>query len=547
MCGIAGIYNLKGRSVDPRDIEKMCDLLAHRGPDDEGYVFFTADGFCPAGGKATPAEIYRSGFKYCPTQPLAGADRRSHLALGHRRLSIIDLSTAGHQPMSNEDGSVWVVYNGEIYNYLELRQELKGLGHVFQSDSDTEVLLKAYLEWGTACLEKFNGMWAFVIHDRRKNLLFGARDRFGVKPFYYYQDNEHFAFASEIKALVELPFYKKEINERAVFAYLVLQVEEDEPESFFKNIFDLPPAHYFIYDLNNNNFGLHRYYSLSYETKWRDYDPKTAAEHIAQAKARIFDAVRLRLRSDVPVGSCLSGGLDSSSIVSVISELDTDQVSHEQRAFTASFDSPKDESKYAERVVMKTGSQWYKVHPRSSELLADLEDLVYFQDVPFRNGSTYAEYRVMKLAHEHKIKVLMNGQGGDEIFSGYPPYYIAYFAEIMKNAGPARFLKSLGELDNSPVNAKFIIGNLLKSGFSKLMPFELYASQYRSKFYIYSYLDDGFWQKHKRQLLEPKAARFNSLNAMLGYNLTRTNMKTLLRMGDRNAMRFSIEAQPFHR
>ncbi|MDD5593720.1 MAG: asparagine synthase (glutamine-hydrolyzing) [Candidatus Margulisbacteria bacterium] len=550
MCGLAGIYSLNGLGVDPRDVRTMCDRLAHRGPDDEGYVFFGPEGFSVAGGQDTPETIYASKTRYAPSRPINQLDQKYNLALGHRRLSIIDLTAAGHQPMSTGDGLVWVVFNGEIYNYLEIRKELESLGHVFHSTSDTEVLLNAYLEWSTDCLKKFNGMWSFVIYDKRQNILFAARDRFGVKPFYYYLDNNYFAFASEIKALVSLPFYKKEINEKAVFAYLVLQVEEQEPEGFFKNIYDLTPSHYLIYDLGRKKIALHRYYSLAVEDNWEKYDPRNASSHVESIRKLIFDAVKIRLRSDVPVGSCLSGGLDSSAIVSVINRIGNhsglDRNQYEQKSFTACFNSSKDESKYASRIADEAKATWYKVFPDAAAFLNDLESLIYYQDIPFCNGSTYAEYRVMGLAHEQKIKVLMNGQGGDEIFSGYPNYYMPFFAEILKRDGIFEFMRMIKNIENAPVDKRYIITNLIKSALSHYVPFEMYAFQFRKKYLICSYLNDDFWRKHIGQLVEPQKARFKTLNEILVHNLTRTNMKTLLRMTDRNSMRFSVEVRsPF--
>ena len=220
MCGIAGIVSKTG-IIEPFWIRKMLETLKHRGPDDEGYIFATQGKICIAGGDGTPLEVWKYKVDYAPSIHINSVRNSWKLALGHRRLSILDLSPLGHQPMSYDNGRLWIIFNGEIYNYIEIRNELRKKKYEFLTNTDTEVILASYKEWGSDCVHKFNGMWAFVIYDREKNILFGARDRFGVKPFYYFLSKNYFAFASEIKALLTLPFIEKKINDKAVFDYLV--------------------------------------------------------------------------------------------------------------------------------------------------------------------------------------------------------------------------------------------------------------------------------------------------------------------------------------
>ena len=238
MCGITGIMSLDGTAVDRNLLLKMTSLLSHRGPDDEGYLFTNIDTgkHVVAGGKDTPQNVYSSNLSYSPKVTIQkSGDNLYNLALGHRRLSILDLSAAGHQPMSNESGSIWLVHNGEVYNYVEIRDELRSKGYMFRSNSDTEVIIKAYEEWGTDCLKKFNGMWAFCLWDSTKKELFCARDRLGVKPFYYCFDGHVFAFASEIKALLQMGMPRVP-DDGLIFDFLKFGILAHTDTSFFKNI-----------------------------------------------------------------------------------------------------------------------------------------------------------------------------------------------------------------------------------------------------------------------------------------------------------------------
>lgn len=274
MCGIAGIYNLNNEPVSQNTLKRMCDVIKHRGPDDEGQWI----------------------------------DR--NIGFGHRRLSIIDLSSAGHQPMSNEDKTIWLTYNGEIYNYIELRPELEARGHHFKSHTDTEVIIHAYEEYGEECLNKFNEMFAFAIWDSRQNKLFCARDRFGIKPFYYYFDFRRFLFASEIKSIIEDKTIEKRPNNWIICDYLVYAYLDHTEETFFDGIKQLLPAHYLV--IKDGRLSIKRYWDLNPEEK---YEPSDDVKYAQRFYELFEDSIRLKLRSDVPVGTCLSGGLDSSSIV----------------------------------------------------------------------------------------------------------------------------------------------------------------------------------------------------------------------------------------
>jgi asparagine synthase (glutamine-hydrolysing) len=549
MCGIAGVVSNK--SMDPSWIYRMSKTLKHRGPDDEGYLFANRDRICTAGGDDTPVEVWKYKTGYNPIAYIKSVGNGWRLALAHRRLSILDLSPLGHQPMSYNDGNFWIVFNGEIYNYIEIREELKNKGYNFLTNTDTEVILASYKEWGIECLNKFNGMWAFVIYDRTKNVLFGARDRFGVKPFYYFLNKNYFIFASEIKALFALPFMEKRINDKAVFDYLVFGWQEIEEEGFFKGIFELQPSFAFVYNISDGSFKKWKYYTLKYIDKWEKFNSRKLVRYAQEVKDLIFKAVSLRMRSDVSIGTCLSGGLDSSTIVCVINNLllgnDISQIGDRQKVFTASYETRSvDESKWAEIVVKTTKTEWHRTYPKAEDLLNDIEDLVYYQEIPFGSTSIYAQYRVMKLAKENGIKVLLDGQGGDELFAGYPAYYRAFFAEIMKNKDVRFFFKEVKMLKNSPINLKVLVNYLVRLFVVKTFPEQFLNLILQKALVKDKYINREFLEENKMRLAEIKEKALTSLNQMLWEYMVKINLKTLLRYEDRNSMRFSIEARtPF--
>lgn len=541
MCGIAGIY-CKDRPVPSPFVKLMTDAIRHRGPDDEGFLAVNV-----TTGQKWPLI---SSDSRVPGEPLDGFAVPANLFLGHRRLSIIDPSPAGHQPMANRDGTLWIAFNGEIYNYLELRAELAGLGYSFLTHSDTEVIIAAYETWGADCVNRFNGMWAFVIYDQRRRLLFGSRDRFGVKPFYYTTKADSFAFASEIKALLRLPFVEPRINPSAVFDYLAMGLTEHDREGFFEGIYELPPAHSFELSLHDGVLRLAKYFTLETVDRWEPYDEKKARLYLEETRQRVFDAVRLRLRSDVAIGSCLSGGVDSSTIVCVVNHLlkqgEGGQVGDRQRVFTACYeDQAIDERRWADVVVKATGARWEQTFPDAAELFGDLEDLVYHQEIPFGSTSIYAQYRVMRLAAESGVKVLLDGQGGDELFTGYAPYHTAFFADMLNNFDVSGLSRELSGMSHSSVTTRALCKSLLRYYAVGLVPRRVQQGLLRVR-RENGYLNPEFWGEHHRRLDVLWDLRPTGLNDMLAKLMTGDNLKTLLRYEDRNSMRFSIEARtPF--
>lgn len=491
MCGIAGIYDFEGREPDRRLLAAMADAIRHRGPDDEG--FYTAPG----------------------------------IGLAHRRLSILDLSPAGHQPMADPAGRYWLIFNGEIYNYLELRAELQTLGYVFRSGSDTEVLLAAYEQWGTDCLKRFNGMWAFALWDTVHQRLFCARDRLGVKPLYYAQTSGQLIFGSEIKALLAVPGLERRVNpdvSQRFLQYALLDVDE---QTFFEGVSQLPAAHYLL--LDPQGLKLKRYWDVPDEPA-RSYSGSKAS---LRFKALFSDSVRLRLRSDVPIGTCLSGGLDSSAIVCTAARLIQEAPSqYHQQTFSSCFDDARfDERPFIDDVIAWTGAQSNRVFPNPGRLLEELPALVVSQDEPFGSLSVFAQRCVMASAREAGVTVMLDGQGADELLAGYL-FDSAYWNELRQQRNYATLFSELGaSLAGQGLRATG------RRAVKSLLPDGLEPWVQRSEGRGLLTREISPWQDHKRFSGKLKNTLYNHLTMRL---------QQLLRYEDRNSMAYGIEARlPF--
>jgi asparagine synthase (glutamine-hydrolysing) len=531
MCAIAGLYDVAGRAVEPAVLERMVRLQAHRGPDGEGYVLLDARG--------VEQPVAR---KDRLTDALGFSPHRHTVGLGHRRLAIVELSPLGHQPMATEDGRCWVTYNGEIYNHVELREELRGKGHRFRSASDTEVLLAAYREWSEACVTRFNGMFAFAIWDGDRRRLFCARDRLGVKPFYYYWDGERFAFASEIKGLLAAG-HRPSPNQRAAFDYLDGACLDHSQDTFFEGIRQLPPAHTLTVD---TQVRVERYWDLPPcgEAGLSMRDAAERFQHLFR------DAVRLRLRSDVPIGTCLSGGLDSSSIVCVANDLmfvehavPRELIGERQKTFSSCFEDPAyDERRFIRPVLERTGAEAHYTFPDPKELADSVSRLVWQQDEPFGSTSIFAQWNVMRLAAQHGVKVLLDGQGADELLAGYHGFFGAFFADL---AAQRRWLGLLRELAayrrlHGPL-PKYVFANLarafLPSPLVRLVRSRLTGSV--------DWIDPEFRRQWGPTPAAPPIAG-SHLHRMQHQLLTWNGLRGLLHYEDRNSMAFGIETRlPF--
>jgi asparagine synthase (glutamine-hydrolysing) len=402
MCGVVAWWNRDGQPVDVEALRTAVESLRHRGPDDEGFVLINT-----RTGRAT--EYAGAGTRDSRGLPSLDEAKAGDfdLALGHRRLAIVDLSSAGHQPMCAADDSNWIVFNGMIHNFTELRQTLCERGYEFRSTADTEVILRAYQEWGEDCVTHFNGMWAFVLWDHRNRRLFASRDHLGIKPLTYYADRRVIAFASELKALVPLPRIPRRLDPEALHHYLSL-MKVPAPFTIYEGIRKLRPAHSLVVARE----------SLAERRYWRPAtDPLecTEQEALERVDALLHDSVRLRLLADVPVGSLLSGGIDSSIVTAVAATRARDAL----KTFNASFRLvPEfDESRWAEAVASHVGVQ-HRSCELSFDFLERLPELIDLFDEPFSVSSVMGVYLLAQVAAS-EVKVLLTGDGGDELFAGY--------------------------------------------------------------------------------------------------------------------------------
>jgi asparagine synthase (glutamine-hydrolysing) len=407
MCGIAVILKPPDTSFPLQLLEHMRDEVAHRGPDDKGLALFRRS---PGGwaGVSHPVQDWRVGF-------------------GHRRLSILDLSSAGHQPMSYQD-KFWVVHNGEIYNFIELRQELERNGHSFRSTSDTEVILAAFAEWGLGCFTRFRGMWGLVILDTVRDEVILCRDRIGIKPLYLWEGQEIVAVASEIKQFLHLPGFVAQSDSLAVAEYLQTGYENTD-HCFFRGVRPVPAGTWLRISLNGMK-------ASPAEAYWHPEQVQQVIENVEEA-GRLFaekleESVRIHLRSDVPVGCALSGGLDSSAVAVLVNKMKGD-TAEPLYTFTSTFPGdPTDEREYVDAVLSKIRAKSHFVIPEPDAFLADLDRFLWVHDEPVGSLSVYAAYSVARLAREAEVPVTLNGQGGDEVLSGYWQTYFLYLLSLLR-------------------------------------------------------------------------------------------------------------------
>lgn len=506
MCGIAGIISLNPNNLSLNRLKLMSDTIAHRGPDGEGQWI----------------------------------DENGKVGLAHRRLSIIDLNSNSEQPMHYLD-RYSIVFNGEIYNYIELKEELVSKGYKFYTKSDTEVLLALYDYKKDNFLDELDGMFAIAIWDKETETLFCARDRFGEKPFYYYQDQESFYFASEMKALwaVGVP---KIPSERQVFLYLAYGAQNDTQNlsnTFYSNIHQLEPSHCFIVK-QNKICKKRRYWDIDLGERNNDID-------LRDAKTNFFElfhlSIKRRLRSDVPVGSSLSGGLDSSSIVTLIDKIKP--ASQIQKTFSARFEGfVRDEGKYMELVVSANKVEPHYVFLTPELLMRQFDKVAYHQEEPFGSTSVIAQWEVMKLAKENNVTVLLDGQGADEILAGYNHFFYNYFSSLM--------ICNKRELIKQKEHFYKLYGQ--KYDYGKNLMLHSYFPKLRNNIRVIRNKiihPDYFNQFNSEFLSEYKDLNYSSgfvtdLNKAL-YNITfKGGLQNLLRYADRNSMAHSREVRlPF--
>ena len=400
MCGLAGFLNTDGRPVSFSLCQQASELLSHRGPDDEGFfcINTTTGAYTAAGGRNTPQAVFASKVPSAPRLALEHLTGDYNLIFMNRRLAIQDLSPAGHLPMTLTDGSLALAFNGQIYNFQELRDELVRYGHDFFSSGDSEVLLRAYQQWGCSCFERFNGMWAIAIWDSRRRSLVLSRDRLGVKPLYYAQLSDTFVFGSEIKALLAVGV-NRYVNDDIVYDYLISGLVDHTDATFFSGIQRFPAGHTATLS-PTGRMELSRFWQLTVNP---ECESKNDGWYKEQFSELFTDAVRLRLRSDVPVGSCLSGGLDSSAVVATANQL-LDHEGSRQATFSAcSHDRAFDEREYIEELGRHVDFDTHYVFPSDKGFLDEMENILWHQEEPFGGISIYAQWCVMRLSRTNEL------------------------------------------------------------------------------------------------------------------------------------------------
>jgi asparagine synthase (glutamine-hydrolysing) len=507
MCGIAGILSIDPANITGERLKLMTDALAHRGPDGEGHW----------------------------------VDPAGHIALGHRRLSIIDLSPAGAQPMACLDRYL-IIHNGEIYNYIELREFLRSKGYSFSSRTDTEVIPAAYDFYGPDCVRHFDGMFAFALWDRQEKTLFLSRDRFGEKPLFIYQDDTQFLFASEMKALWAAGV-SKTINPPMLFNFITIgytQNPADPSETFYKGITKLPARSFLLFHTPSGKKEIRQYWD-PLASRGMPTGDKQESAILEEFDALLSASVNRRLRSDVPVGISLSGGLDSSAIVAcTLSQPDPPSALPTFSAVFPGFE--KDETPFIRQVTHHFNLNNYPTTPTADDLIRDLGRLAAQQEEPFQSSSIYAQYRVYSLAGEKGIKVLLDGQGADELLAGYPKYFAWYWRELYRN-DPRKLQAELSAAKTSGVPEKWNWQHRLAA----MLP--EYATRFQKRSRITrqranSDLSKEFIRESGISYYElPNITR---LNDALLFNALTNGLEELLRYADRNSMTHGVEIRlPF--
>lgn len=532
MCGIAGIISLSGQPIKTDIILHMLTKIAHRGPNGKGI-------FSDDGSRLLWTDIHGKVHHLEHPWPVKG--ERPVVVLGHRRLAIIDLTEAGHQPMTDEEMRYWITYNGEVYNYIEIREELTAKGHSFRTQTDTEVILAAFREWGESCLNRFNGMWGFAIWDAKERNLCISRDRFGVKPLYICKTKGALCFASEAKALVAIS--ERRPNFGVLGAYLLYGTVDHHPtQTFFNDIHRLASGH--ILKTSGDSIFSKPFWDPSVPDC--SLRPTNFEEACTKFMETFHDSIRLRLRSDVPVGSCLSGGLDSSAIVCAIAKLRQEQYGDgfQQHTVTARFgNTTADEWPYAQVAAEHTGSIIHFADASSDDLMNCLHKLIWHQDEPFYGLSMYAQWCVFREAKRNGLTVMLDGQGADELLGGYEPWD-RYFKDLA-------FSFNWKYLMNEARMCSARTGESLTRLFAR----SIFPSNGRLR-KLYNKVKNHKMESNKlfsselniagRQFQREISANTPDLWNLLFKQWTITSLPALLRFEDRNSMAHSIEARlPF--
>jgi asparagine synthase (glutamine-hydrolysing) len=508
MCGISVIVQKSQEPVSETLIRKMNNLVVHRGPDGEGYF------------------------------------HHMNLAMGHRRLKIIDLSNSAAQPM--EYDGITITYNGEIYNYIEIRKQLSDEGYIFHTHSDTEVILAAYKKWGRACVQYFFGMWSFAIFDPNKNILFCSRDRFGIKPFCYFNSKDHFCIASEIKQFTAIPSFEPYLNHQAAFQFLYHSSIQGEEKSFFQHVKFLAPGQNLVYDLYAHTIELENWYQINQEDNYTDITYTEACKHFR----KLFDrSISMHVRSDVEVGACLSGGLDSSSIVYSYKSQFPD--SNPLRTVSSCFEEKAiNEIEFIDYVVNDIQFPGNKIFPDIREIMQNnlFEKICYHQDQPITSGSFFSEYKVFEKAGELGLKVMLDGQGADEYLAGYDEFNAIYLNQILHKLKIISFTReALGIArfkDHHPLNFISNFGSNMFMNTGRMAMKKFNNSYFRPLWMNEKWFEEHSYNQNPYPLLLPGGIK--GIQELTRKALSHYSLPHQLHSEDRNSMMHSIESRlPF--
>lgn len=547
MCSIGGIFDNNG--LNSKVVLYLNQSVKHRGPDDEGYTIFNRRHVvCCAGDDTTKQN--GGDVSYFPNQHVSDYNLKEFkFALCQRRLSIVDLTSNGHQPMSYDNGQLWIAFNGEIYNYKELRDILYGKGFQFKTSSDTEVILAAYQFWGEACVNYLHGMWAFVICDLKKSKLFISRDRFGIKPFYYTKTGSTFTFGSEIKQL--LSNHESIGESETIFSYLSVGIKDYSQKTMYKGILQLEAGSNMTVEISNDfqinteSIKISKWYKLQNE----GYKNISFSEATERFKELFYDSVSKHFVSEVNIGSCLSGGLDSSSIVAAVSGLmNSGRFGGEQLSFSArSQNAEIDEGKWMQKVYdAYPNIKPNYVYPDETELLEILPKITWHQDEPFQSTSVFAQWKVFELAKQNNIKVMIDGQGSDEYLCGYDKFIAPFLIETYSKVGFKALLEEVDSLrDNRGISSlvamKYVINNVLPHSLKNRLRKALNYSSLKP-----TWMETDFCNTNAQKIDSDIFNSFNSVESISENLLFKTNLPLLLHCEDRNSMAHSIEARvPF--
>ena len=534
MCGIAGIINLtENDAYQAQNIHRMTNKIRHRGPDDEGFLLIDKTGCQLFLGDDTPSHDAQAQLAdNYPTEHIKNAYQlHSNIAFGHRRLSIIDLTFAGHQPMSYLD-RYWIVYNGEIYNYVELKTQLQASGYSFHSTTDTEVILAAYDKWNSDCLNMFNGMWALVIYDSQENTLFISRDRFGIKPLYYYHDKKNFIFASEIKALLAHSEVKTAPNLAYCKEYITAGPRDYIRETAFENIFRFEQAGFMettIDELRSGGVNEQKFWDYQPNLHEETYNEQKARQYARQYYDLLAESVRIRLRADVKIGAALSGGLDSSTISYIINQhLAKEGKTEKQETFSSVYKTPGtqhcDESGYIDELARFLNVNSNQIEPLPEDIAHEHEKMIYAMENP-PGGSNMGGWFTFKRVAQSDVIINLDGQGADEQLAGYFKYLWRYFAHLPLSEIPRQY-KEFSQVPGVE-KTKMLLGimiNLLHKILGKKLLKKILAAA---------------GAQRTLSLLTP-------VNQALHDDTTSYQLVNLLHLGDGQSMAHSIESRvPF--